>query len=112
LPAVPSYSYAYCSDTKPSPSYLEAIENCDLIYHEATFTEQHKERAKSTFHSTAQQAATQAKTAGCKYLILGHFSSRYDDTQQHLHEAKTIHDNVVAAEDGMHIVFGAWSDYF
>ena len=112
LPAVPSYSYAYCSDTKPSPNYLEAIENCDLIYHEATFTEQHKERAKSTFHSTAQQAALQAKTAGCKYLILGHFSSRYDDTQQHLHEAKTIHENVLAAEDGMHIVFGAWSDYF
>ena len=112
LPALPSYSYAYCSDTKPALAYLEAIQGCDLLYHEATFTEQHKERAKSTYHSTAQQAAKQAKEANCKHLILGHFSSRYDDTIQHLKEAKTIHDSVLAAEDGLHIVLGAWSDYF
>lgn len=112
LPALPSYSYAYCSDTKPATSYLEPIQGCDLLYHEATFTEQHKERAKSTYHSTAQQAAKQAKEANCKHLILGHFSSRYDDAQQHLIEAKSIHESVINAEDGLHIVLGSWSNYF
>jgi ribonuclease Z len=109
---VPTYSYAYCSDTKPSPNYLEAIEGADLVYHEATFTEQHLERAKSTFHSTAKQAAEQAKRAKCKYLLLGHFSSRYDDAVIHIAEASAVHPDVKAAEDGMHIVLGKWSATF
>jgi ribonuclease Z len=112
LPAQPVYSYAYCSDTKPSPSYLQAILDVDLLYHEATFNQQHLERAKQTFHSTAQQAAQQAVLAKCKYLLLGHFSSRYDDTLQHLAEARMIHPNVAAAEDGMPIVLGKWAAIF
>ncbi|MFM8596841.1 MAG: ribonuclease Z [Flavobacteriales bacterium] len=112
LPALPSYSYAYCSDTKPAAAYLEAIKACDLLYHEATFTEQHKERAKTTYHSTALQAAKQALEAQCKYLILGHFSSRYEDAAMHLEEARQLHKNVVAASDGLRIVLGAWQHYF
>jgi ribonuclease Z len=112
LPAQPAYSYAYCSDTKPSPIYLEAIQAVDLIYHEATFTEQHVARAKSTFHSTAKQAAQQAQKANCKHLILGHFSSRYDDNLTHLAEAIAVHERVVCAEDGMQIVLGKWSSIF
>jgi ribonuclease Z len=112
LPAQPVYSYAYCSDTKPSPSYLEAIKDVDLLYHEATFNQQHLERAKSTFHSTAQQAAQQALLANCKYLLLGHFSSRYDDALQHLAEARMVHPNVGAAEDGMKLTLGKWGLIF
>lgn len=112
LPAQPVYSYAYCSDTKPSPSYLEAIKDVDLLYHEATFNQQHLERAKSTFHSTAQQAAQQAVLANCKYLLLGHFSSRYEDAQQHLMEARMVHPNVGAAEDGLHLNLGKWGLIF
>jgi ribonuclease Z len=112
LPAQPVYSYAYCSDTKPSPSYLEAIKDIDLLYHEATFNQQHLERAKSTFHSTAQQAAQQAVLANCKYLLLGHFSSRYDDAQQHLLEARMVHPNVGAAEDGLQLNLGKWGLIF
>ena len=112
LPAQATYSYAYCSDTKPSLNYLAAIDGVDLLYHEATFTQQHLERAKSTFHSTAQQAGQQATNANCKHLLLGHFSSRYDDTELHLHEARQTHSNVAAAEDGMHIVLGKWLPIF
>lgn len=111
-PAQQVYSYAYCSDTKPSPAYLESIHGVDLLYHEATFTQAHKERAKSTFHSTAQQAAQQAQSAACKYLLLGHFSSRYDDSEQHLNEAKAVHPNVAAAADGLKIVLGKWLPIF
>jgi ribonuclease Z len=112
LPAQPVYSYAYCSDTKPSPSYLEAIKDVDLLYHEATFNQQHLERAKSTFHSTAQQAAQQAVLANCKYLLLGHFSSRYEDAQQHLMEARMVHPNAGAAEDGLQLNLGKWGLIF
>lgn len=108
LPAQPVYSYAYCSDTKPSPNYLEAIKDVDLLYHEATFSQQHLERAKSTFHSTAQQAAQQAVLANCKYLLLGHFSSRYEDAAQHLSEARMLHPNVGAAADGLQLSLGKW----
>ena len=112
LPPAPIFSYAYCSDTKPSPVYLEAIRDVDLLYHEATFTQQHLERAKTTFHSTAQQAAEQALKADCKHLLLGHFSSRYDDADQHLIEARKIHPNVASAEDGLHLTLGKWPSYF
>lgn len=112
LPPPSPYSYAYCSDTKPSPVYLEAIRDVDLLYHEATFTQQHLERAKITFHSTAQQAAEQALKAACKHLLLGHFSSRYDDADQHLIEARKIHPHVASAEDGLHLTLGKWSSYF
>ena len=112
LPADQSFSYAYCSDTKPSPTYLEAIQQTDLLYHEATFCQDHKDRAKSTYHSTALQAAEQASKAGCRYLLLGHFSSRYDDAQQHLLEARTAHPLVGAAEDGLHIKLGNWPPIF
>lgn len=112
LPPLPTYSYAYCSDTKPSPAYLEAIRDVDLLYHEATFTQQHLDRAKITFHSTAQQAAEQALKANCKFLLLGHFSSRYDDANQHVAEARQIHLKVASAEDGMHLVLGKWQTYF
>ena len=112
LPAQPVYSYAYCSDTKPSPSYLQAILDVDLLYHESTFNQQHLERAKQTFHSTAQQAAQQAVLAKCKYLLLGHFSSRYEDVLQHLAEARMIHPNVGAAEDGLQLMLGKWGLIF
>lgn len=106
LPATPLYSYAYCSDTKPSISYLESIAEVSLLYHEATFCEQHLDRAKSTFHSTARQAAEQAAKAKCERLILGHFSSRYADSELHLKEASAIHPKVVAAYDGLKIELG------
>jgi ribonuclease Z len=70
------------------------------MYHEATFTEQHAARAKQTYHSTAKQAAGIAEKTKVKYLVIGHFSSRYDTSEQHLLEAKSIFQNTITAEDG------------
>jgi len=99
----PSLEYVYCSDTKPWTGYEQAIEKAHLIYHEATFTEQHAARAKQTFHSTAKQAAQMAKKMDVKNLIIGHFSSRYDSSDQHLDEASEIFPNTLIAEDGLMI---------
>jgi ribonuclease Z len=103
IPPTPSLQYVYCSDTKPWTGYESAIENAHLMYHEATFTDQHAARAKQTFHSTAKQAAQMAKKMNVHHLVIGHFSSRYDTSEQHLLEAKSIFENTRTAEDGVWI---------
>ena len=94
-------SYAYCSDTKYHEPVIPHIQNVDLLYHEATFVEQLADRAKQTFHSTALQAATIAKKADVKRLILGHLSARYDSGEIHTEEAKTVFENTEVVEDGV-----------
>ncbi len=93
--------YAYCSDTKYFEKIIPLIQGVDLLYHEATFQEEHRDRAKQTFHSTAGDAAKIAKQAEAKKLIIGHFSSRYQDFEAHEVEAQLIFENTVLAEDGI-----------
>ena len=37
------------------------VANVDVLYHESTYTNEYKDRAKSYYHSTAEEAATVAK---------------------------------------------------
>jgi len=100
LPPPTPLSYAFCSDTKYHPAIIPIIQDVDLLYHEATFADEHEKLAKKTTHSTARQAATIAKEAGAKKLILGHFSSRYDDLSVLEKEAKEIFPNTSLVNDG------------
>jgi ribonuclease Z len=100
FPAITPRSYAYCSDTAYLPAISDIIRNVDLLYHEATFADDNLERAVVTFHSTAREAAHIALAAQAKKLIVGHFSSRYDDINVILREAQTVFPNTEAAEDG------------
>ena len=93
-------SYAFCSDTAPSPLVMAAVRGVDLLYHEATFTSEHTEEAAISFHSTAAQAATIAVGAGVGRLLLGHFSGRYADTSRLLAEARQIFENTEEAVVG------------
>lgn len=87
-------SYAFCSDTRYKPKMVEQIKGVDLLYHEATFLDELKEKAYATGHSTAIEAATIAKDAAVKKLIIGHFSNRYNADYSVLKkEAKTIFKN-------------------
>lgn len=99
-PATPPRSYAYCSDTAYSEKIVPIIEGVDLLYHEATFAQSEKGRAKDTGHSTAAQAAQIAKLSNVKKLMLGHFSARYPDNHILLNEAKEIFENTVLANEG------------
>ena len=99
--ADPSRSYAYCSDTRPCSQICGYLKDVDLLYHEATFAESEKERAKVTHHSTAKEAAEIALTAGVKRLLLGHYSSRYDDEEQLQSEASEIFPVTECANEGM-----------
>lgn len=92
--------YSYCADTKYSESIIPYIENSDLLYHEATFLENMRDRAKATYHSTAIDAAKIARKAEVKKLLLGHYSARYKDLSEFENEAKPIFSNVVTVKDG------------
>lgn len=102
-PSDPVRSYAYCTDTTYRPQLAELLKGVTCLYHEATFAEEHAQLAKSTFHSTASQAAQIAKDAQACQLILGHFSSRYKSEKVLLQEAQQIFPNTQLAEDGMKI---------
>jgi ribonuclease Z len=98
-------SYAYCSDTAYDPKIIPLIQQADLLYHEATFLESEAQLARKTKHSTAKEAATIAREAGVKQLLLGHFSTRYRDFSMFAKEAEIVFSNVLLAEDGKEIEF-------
>lgn len=100
IPGYAPRSYAYCTDTLYLPEIVPYIEEVDLLYHEATFLDEARERAVITFHSTAAQAATLAKSASVNRLVIGHFSSKYPDLQEMLDEARRIFLNTELAIEG------------
>jgi len=104
-PPPPTKSYAFCSDTAYLPSITKQIKKVTALYHESTFLESHVHLCKSTKHSTAKQAAQIASQAEAKQLILGHYSTRYDNINLFKEEAQTCFENVVLAEDGKTISF-------
>lgn len=93
-------SYAFCSDTAYTETIIPIIENTDVLYHESTFLEKHAHLANPTKHSSAIEAATIAKKAHVGTLILGHYSTRYDDVSSFKEEAQTVFDHVELAEAG------------
>ncbi|MDD2381299.1 MAG: ribonuclease Z [Mariniphaga sp.] len=100
IPPPSPRSFAFCSDTAFHPPAAEFIQGVDLLYHEATFTEELRSWADKTLHSTAADAAKIARMAGAGKLVIGHFSSRYDDLAPFLKEARAIFPNTEAAHDG------------
>ena len=73
----------------------------DVLVHEATFDHQTEDLAASYGHATNTEAATIAKTAGVKALILNHISARFlgKDLERLLTQAKQIFDNTYIAVD-------------
>ena len=93
-------SYAYCSDTLFHPRLMELLKDTTTIYHESTYLNDMEDKAKSRFHSTSMQAAAIAKGASAQKLILGHFSSKYQDITPFKTEAETIFPHVILAKEG------------
>lgn len=100
-PAEPAKRYAYCSDTAFFPKIVPYIKGVDLLYHEATFLEADSARAYETFHSTTKQAASIARDAQVKKLLIGHYSARYIDLLPLEKEARSIFHNTLLANEGM-----------
>lgn len=92
-------SYAYCSDTRYIPTLHERIKGVTALYHESTYGEDNLQRAEKYFHSTARQAAMVARDAQAGQLFLGHFSSRYEDENVLLQEAKAVFENTYLCDE-------------
>ena len=100
-PADAAISYAYCSDTKFSRRVIKNVEGVDWLYHEATYDDSLRVKAHKRYHSTALEAATVAREAGVKQLILGHFSKRYTDETPLLDEARRVFPASRLANEGL-----------
>lgn len=100
-PADPSRTYAYISDTLPLDSVIPEVQGADLLYHEATYLDNLRDRARETCHSTALQAGALALQAGVRRLVIGHFSSRYLNESMLLDEARTQFAATELAREGM-----------
>ncbi len=102
LPALRSRSFAYFSDTTFVPEIAKMIpKGVDILYHESTFLEEHRDRAELVFHSTATDAAKDATIMEAKKLLLGHFSARYKVLAPFKEEAEEFFSNVEIAEEGI-----------
>ena len=99
-PADPPRKYVYCSDTRFNPNNVQYTRNADLLFHEATFAEDHAARAEQTCHSTARQAAEMAQRSAAKRLLIGHYSARYTDERILLDEARQVFEQTLLAEEG------------
>ena len=94
----------YTGDTAPCRAVVEAAQGADLLIHDSTFGADEGGRAVETGHSTAGGAATVARDAGVKRLVLTHISARYNrDAPELLTEAQEIFPATVIARDGMTI---------
>lgn len=94
-------SYAYCSDTAFNQNLIPLIDQVSLMYHEATFLESERARAKKTFHSTAKDAAKVANLASTQKLLIGHFSNRYKTKDRFLQESRQVFKETYIAEEGV-----------
>ena len=98
-PPRPGITAAYVTDTRPCDGGRVLADDADLLYHDATFADEHRTRAKTTGHSTARQAAAVARDAGAQWLLLGHLSARYPDPAPLEREARSVFPASEIAEE-------------
>lgn len=97
----PAKSYAYCADTIFDESIAEKVKGVDLLYHETTYLKSSADKALARFHCTTEQAGTIALKAGVQKLLIGHFSSRYEELDEFLAETSAVFANTELAMEGV-----------
>lgn len=100
-PNKPGRVISILGDTRSTYQHVEFVKKSDVLVHEATFDHSKQHLAHRYFHSTNMEAATLAKDAQVKRLILTHISSRYQkkDRTTLVNEAKSVFPNTVLAHD-------------
>jgi ribonuclease Z len=78
-------------------SYIKGV---DLLYYETTYLKDQNERAEKHNHSTTEQAGLMATKAGVKKLLIGHFSSKYENLEPFLTETQAIFSDTILAIEG------------
>jgi ribonuclease Z len=85
-------------DTAPCQAVEVLAHGAEVLVHEATFTEEERDRARETGHTTALQAAEIARDAGVRLLALTHLSTRYFPREIR-DEARAVFPNTVVPRD-------------
>ncbi|MEW2133691.1 ribonuclease Z [Streptomyces sp. NPDC005435] len=80
--------FAFVMDTRLCEGVHALAEGCDLLVIESTFLDEDVQLAEEHGHLTAGQAATVARDAGVRHLVLTHFSQRYSDPEAFEHQAR------------------------
>ncbi|MEW5945579.1 MAG: ribonuclease Z [bacterium] len=93
----------YVTDTLHEPRLVEFCRGADLLIHEGMFTSELAEEARFRKHSTAQQAATLAREANVRRLVLTHLSPRYWRRSDLRNEAVKIFPDTEVAKDLMEL---------
>lgn len=101
LPPRKSNCYAFCSDNRIKDDFSDKLKGVNVLYHESTFLHQDLDRAQKTYHTTARESAELAKKCGVEFLILGHYSARYNDLTPILEEAKKVFENSILGKEKM-----------
>ncbi len=94
-------SYAFVQTICTHEEFIKKIEGVDILYHETTYLKDLPERASARFHATTHQAATIAKKANVKRLLIGHFSSKYDKLDIFEQEAREVFPATDLALEGV-----------
>jgi len=106
-PPRPGRLVVYSGDTRPCENVVAAAQGADLLIHEATFSEEEKERAAETLHSTALEAGQVALAARVRLLVLTHLSARFSIAPKVLlEETRQVFADAVVAKDGMTLDVG------
>ncbi|MGM9949344.1 MAG: ribonuclease Z [Lysinibacillus sp.] len=95
------FTVTVLGDTKYCDASIELAREADIVVHEATFDSSTAELAASYGHATNIEAATIAKNANAKNLILTHLSARFlkKDVERLVEESRLVFSRTYAAED-------------
>ncbi|GKQ37146.1 ribonuclease Z [Streptomyces sp. A012304] len=80
--------FAFVMDTRMCEGAQALAEGCDMLVIESTFLDDDIQLAIEHGHLTAGQAATVARDAGVRHLVLTHFSQRYSDRDEFERQAR------------------------
>ncbi|MBA2728995.1 MAG: ribonuclease Z [Parachlamydiaceae bacterium] len=92
-------SIAIVIDTRYCQNAINIARDAKVLLCESTYLDEHRDLAYKHFHLTAKEAATIAKEANAKKLILTHFSARYLSLLDFEVEARSIFPNTDVADD-------------
>ncbi|WAQ97010.1 RNZ2-like protein [Mya arenaria] len=73
------WKLVYSGDTMPCKALIKEGKDCDILIHEATFTDEQFQHAQLKHHSVMSEAIEVGRAMNARYTLLTHFSQRIPD---------------------------------
>ena len=94
---------AYMCDTRPSPTVVDFVREADVLIHDSTYLDEHRDDAYERGHSTCVEAAEVARLAEVGELVLTHLSPKHTRSKDFTDQASKVFEPVRVAEDFLEI---------